>query len=132
MIGCGKVKKQRTIDDSQSAALTSQAMYQALRRLLFFLPAETAHHLSMTALKTLCAIGPVRRGLKKRFGPRTDLDLSLFNLRFKNPVGLGAGFDKNAAYLQELDTLGFGFVEIGTVTPRPQAGNDRPRLFRLP
>jgi dihydroorotate dehydrogenase len=53
-------------------------------------------------------------------------------LQFKNPVGLGAGFDKNAKYLRELECLGFGFVEIGTVTPLPQAGNDKPRLFRLP
>ena len=107
-------------------------MYQALRRLLFLFPAETAHHLSMNALKAACAIGPVRNGLNKLFQPRTDLPYSLFNLRFRNPVGLGAGFDKNAAYLRELDTLGFGFVEVGTVTPRPQAGNDKPRLFRLP
>jgi len=53
-------------------------------------------------------------------------------LQFKNPVGLGAGFDKNALYLKELEMLGFGFVEIGTVTPKPQTGNDKPRLFRLP
>ncbi len=57
---------------------------------------------------------------------------SLFNLQFKNRVGLGAGFDKNAKYLRELETLGFGFVEIGTVTPLPQDGNPKPRLFRLP
>ena len=57
---------------------------------------------------------------------------TIFNLQFANPVGLGAGFDKNAKYLRELETLGFGFVEIGTVTPLPQAGNDKPRLFRLP
>jgi len=55
----------------------------------------------------------------------------LFGLSFKNPVGLGAGFDKNAKYLRELEVLGFGFVEIGTVTPRPQSGNEKPRLFRL-
>jgi len=53
-------------------------------------------------------------------------------MKFKNPIGLGAGFDKNAAYLRELETLGFGFVEIGTVTPLPQKGNPKPRLFRLP
>jgi dihydroorotate dehydrogenase len=57
---------------------------------------------------------------------------TLFNLSFRNPIGLGAGFDKNARYLRELEALGFGFVEIGTVTPLPQAGNDKPRLFRLP
>jgi dihydroorotate dehydrogenase len=57
---------------------------------------------------------------------------SMGSLQFKNPVGLGAGFDKNAKWLRELECLGFGFVEIGTVTPLPQAGNDKPRLFRLP
>ncbi len=56
----------------------------------------------------------------------------MWGLTFRNPVGLGAGFDKNALYLKELDLLGFGFVEIGTVTPRPQPGNEKPRLFRLP
>lgn len=56
----------------------------------------------------------------------------VFGLEFRNPVGLGAGFDKNALYLRELEALGFGFVEIGTVTPRPQTGNEQPRLFRLP
>ena len=60
------------------------------------------------------------------------LTTDVFNLEFKNPVGLGAGFDKNAKYLRELETLGFGFVEIGTVTPLPQEGNPEPRLFRLP
>lgn len=54
------------------------------------------------------------------------------NRQFKNPIGLGAGFDKNAKYIRELEALGFGFIEIGTVTPLPQAGNDKPRLFRLP
>ena len=60
------------------------------------------------------------------------LTTQVSNLQFKNPVGLGAGFDKNAKYLRELEALGFGFVEIGTVTPLPQAGNEKPRLFRLP
>jgi len=61
-----------------------------------------------------------------------DLQKTVFGLTFKNPVGLGAGFDKNALYLNELEALGFGFVEIGTVTPKAQPGNDKPRLFRLP
>lgn len=64
--------------------------------------------------------------------PNGNIQSSLFNIQFPNPVGLGAGFDKNAKYLNELEALGFGFVEIGTVTPLPQAGNDKPRLFRLP
>lgn len=62
----------------------------------------------------------------------SQLEKELWGLRFPNPVGLGAGFDKNASYLNELEALGFGFVEIGTVTPRAQPGNDKPRLFRLP
>jgi dihydroorotate dehydrogenase len=75
----------------------------------------------------------LQQQLASRFQFRhTSLEKELFGLRFSNPVGLGAGFDKNAKYLTELETLGFGFVEIGTVTPKPQAGNDKPRLFRLP
>jgi dihydroorotate dehydrogenase len=109
------------------------AMYQLLRSLLFRLPAETAHYLSMNALKALCAVPPFRALLTRLFHPhRPLLRRSLFGLSFRNPVGLGAGFDKNARYLRELDVLGFGFVEIGTVTPRPQYGNEKPRLFRLP
>jgi dihydroorotate dehydrogenase len=63
---------------------------------------------------------------------RLDYQKNCLGCILKNPVGLGAGFDKNALYLNELETLGFGFIEIGTVTPKPQAGNDKPRLFRLP
>ncbi len=66
------------------------------------------------------------------FHPKDAKKYSLFNITFPNRIGLGAGFDKNARYLNELEALGFGFVEIGTVTPKPQAGNDKPRLFRLP
>ena len=66
------------------------------------------------------------------FSPKGNLEFGTWNLDFTNRIGLGAGFDKNAKYLRELETLGFGFVEIGTVTPLPQAGNDKPRLFRLP
>ncbi len=70
--------------------------------------------------------------IKKIFAPKKNIQYSIFNIQFPNKVGLGAGFDKNAKYLNELEALGFGFVEIGTVTPKPQAGNDKPRLFRLP
>lgn len=66
------------------------------------------------------------------YKPSGNHQYSIFNLQFSNKVGLGAGFDKNAKYLRELECLGFGFVEIGTVTPLAQAGNDKPRLFRLP
>src|SRR5690348_12578766 len=107
-------------------------MYQALRRLLFILPAETAHYFSINLLRLFCTIGFVQKGLKSFFSPNNTAPFSLLGLSFRNRVGLGAGFDKNAKYLRELETLGFGFIEIGTVTPRPQAGNDKPRLFRLP
>ena len=66
------------------------------------------------------------------FVPKESTPVEFLGIRFPNPVGLGAGFDKNARYLRELECLGFGAVEIGTVTPLPQAGNDKPRLFRLP
>jgi len=112
--------------------LSSQAMYKALRRMLFWLNAETAHHFSMNGFRFLCSIDPIRKMLQQQFQSRHSTPFSLFGLSFPNRVGLGAGFDKNAKYLRELQTLGFGFVEIGTVTPRPQAGNEKPRLFRLP
>ncbi len=70
--------------------------------------------------------------MQNSINQRAIINTRLFNIQFPNPVGLGAGFDKNARYLNELECLGFGFVEIGTVTPKPQAGNDKPRLFRLP
>ncbi len=87
----------------------------------------------MNMMKMGCSVGPIRKSISNQFSPANgSLSKELFGLRFKNPVGLAAGFDKNALYLTELEALGFGFVEIGTVTPRPQAGNDKPRLFRLP
>lgn len=106
-------------------------MYKSIRDFLFRFDPENIHYLSMNMLKSACAIGPVRLWLKHYYsGP--DLPLHAMGLTFKNPVGLAAGFDKNAMYLRELEVLGFGFVEIGTVTPLPQQGNEKPRLFRLP
>jgi dihydroorotate dehydrogenase len=108
-------------------------MYSLLRNLLFKLEAEQAHYFSMNLLRTACGIGPVRKIISAIYTPKDpSLERKEFGLTFRNPVGLGAGFDKNAIYLRELEALGFGFVEIGTVTPLPQAGNDKPRLFRLP
>jgi dihydroorotate dehydrogenase len=86
----------------------------------------------MNVLRAMCSTGFIRNSLKKYFTPEGNLQLTIFNIQYSNPVGLGAGFDKNAKYLRELECLGFGFVEIGTVTPLPQDGNDKPRLFRLP
>ncbi len=107
-------------------------MYRIIRSILFLLPAETTHYFSMNCLKVLCSIGFVRELLARIFRPKGNFKCSILNLQFSNKIGLGAGFDKNAKYLRELETLGFGFVEIGTVTPLPQAGNEKPRLFRLP
>jgi dihydroorotate dehydrogenase len=108
-------------------------MYSLIRNTLFLLDAEKAHYVSMNMLKTACSISPIRKLIGAWFSQDfPSLETALFGLKFKNPVGLGAGFDKNAAYLRELETLGFGFVEIGTVTPLPQEGNEKPRLFRLP
>jgi dihydroorotate dehydrogenase len=84
----------------------------------------------MTLLKLVCSFGFSRKIFSKTF-KASSMPAQFFGLIFRNLVGLGAGFDKNAEYLRELDALGFGFVEIGTVTPRPQPGNDKPRVFRL-
>src|SRR5258707_1229796 len=113
-------------------------MYKFFRNLLFLFPTESVHYFSMNVLKGLCrwgwSRGLVAWGCRPEGGEQREvgngLSREVFGLRFRNPVGLGAGFDKNALYLRELDALGFGFVEIGTVTPLPQEGNDKPRLFR--
>lgn len=107
-------------------------MYSLLRNFLFCFQPEAVHHFSMNSLKFLCRINFIQKIIAKCFQyNHSSLEKKLWNLSFKNPIGLGAGFDKNAKYLNELQLLGFGFVEIGTVTPLPQAGNNKPRLFRL-
>jgi dihydroorotate dehydrogenase len=108
-------------------------MYHLLRNTLFLLDAEKAHYFSMNILRLVCSIPGLKSLIQQFYKPDNHvLEKKLFGLTFKNPVGLGAGFDKNACYLRELECLGFGFIEIGTVTPLPQSGNDKPRLFRLP
>ena len=107
-------------------------MYKLLRSFLFLFDPEWVHYFSMNSLKLICKLPFGKSIIKKIFAPKKNIQYSIFNIQFPNRVGLGAGFDKNAKYLNELEALGFGFVEIGTVTPKPQAGNDKPRLFRLP
>ncbi|UYG06425.1 quinone-dependent dihydroorotate dehydrogenase [Halomonas sp. M4R1S46] len=103
-------------------------MYSLARSLLFRLDAEKAHSVALSALDLA-----ERLGLSGRLaGGRVEDPVELMGLRFPNRVGLAAGLDKNADHLDALGGLGFGFVEVGTVTPRPQDGNPRPRLFRLP
>lgn len=107
-------------------------MYSLLRDILFNFDAELVHHFAMSGMKTLSKSEVLQKLMAKNFQFNSPLlEKQVFGLPFKNPVGLGAGFDKNAIYLKELTTMGFGFVEIGTVTPLPQPGNDKPRLFRL-
>lgn len=93
------------------------------------MPAETAHYFTLRVFKLLIAIPGIKPLVQKLFFVHNPVDF--LGITFPNRVGLAAGFDKNAAYLEVFQTLGFGSVEIGTVTPKPQPGNDKPRLFRL-
>ncbi|MCW5517544.1 quinone-dependent dihydroorotate dehydrogenase [Muriicola sp. Z0-33] len=107
-------------------------MYKSLIRPLFFLiDPEIVHHLSFKLIKFFSKIGfaPLFRSMYALEDKR--LEREVFGLKFKNPVGLAAGFDKDAKLYNELSHFGFGFIEIGTVTPKPQAGNPKKRLFRL-
>ena len=103
-------------------------MYSLLRQLMFLMSAETSHELgleSISAMERLKLSGLLA-------AKNTDLPCDFLGLSLKNPVGLAAGLDKNGDFIDGLHALGFGFLELGTVTPRPQPGNPQPRLFRLP
>jgi dihydroorotate dehydrogenase len=103
-------------------------MYSLIRKVLFCLDAETSHDFSLEMMGA-----GERLGLVKAFSKTlADQPVEVMGIQFPNPVGLAAGLDKNGDYFNALGNLGFGFVEIGTVTPRPQPGNPQPRLFRLP
>ena len=103
-------------------------MYSLIKPLLFQFDAEKAHHLTLENLQRAH-----RFGLLSHFGNKVmPCPSTLMGLALKNPVGLAAGLDKNGEYIDALAALGFGFIEIGTITPRPQDGNPKPRLFRLP
>lgn len=107
-------------------------MYKLVKPLLFSLDPEQAHRLVSGGLRSFSKLWGSKRLLKSIYGyEHPSLEREVFGLKFKNPVGLAAGFDKNAEYVAEMSALGFGFIEIGTVTPLPQPGNDKPRLFRL-
>src|SRR3972149_3347095 len=108
-------------------------IYQRLRPLLFRLDPERAHALTLHLLPAAGGLAPLRAWLRRVFWlENPGLGVEAFGLKFPNPLGLAAGYDKDGAALAGLACLGFGHVELGTVTPRPQAGNPRPRLFRLP
>ena len=106
-------------------------IYPYLRKLLFRLPAEQSHDLALKALKK--APTPLLRRMARESNKSviTDQPRTVMGIDFPNAVGLAAGLDKNADYFSELSQFGFGFVEVGTVTPKPQPGNDKPRMFRL-
>jgi len=101
---------------------------KAFIKIFRFFPPETAHHLALLSLKILNKL----RILKLFFPANKDFDnpKEYFNLKFRNMLGVAAGLDKNGDYVDELESLGFGFVELGTVTPKPQEGNQKPRVFR--
>jgi dihydroorotate dehydrogenase len=103
-------------------------LYPLARRALFCLDAEQAHHLTLATLRSAASLGLAGLvGQTLPENPRT-----VMGIRFPNPVGLAAGLDKDGSCIDGLAALGFGFVEVGTVTPRPQSGNPKPRIFRLP
>ncbi|OTG95138.1 dihydroorotate dehydrogenase (quinone) [Acinetobacter sp. ANC 4654] len=99
-------------------------LYSLARPLLFSLAPERAHELTLSLLKSAHRMGMMRQSIASK-------PVTCMGIQFPNPVGLAAGLDKNGAYIDALAGLGFGFIEIGTITPRPQVGNPHPRLFRL-
>ena len=108
-------------------------MYQLLKTVLFRFDPEKIHYFVTGALQSAQKVWGLPKLLKASFNlEHPSLEKEVFGLKFKNPVGLAAGFDKNGEYIQELANFGFGFIEVGTVTPLPQPGNDKPRMFRLP
>ena len=106
-------------------------MYNLLKYFLFKRDPEEVHYFAMRWLHRMLKFGFVKSNLEKKCASPAHLEVKLWGLTFKNPVGLGAGFDKDAKFIDDLAPLGFGFIEIGTLTPVGQPGNDKPRLFRL-
>lgn len=104
----------------------------AIRPLLFKIPAETAHESGINALRVGLGSGFARNLVRRKFVPDPVCRTELFGLKFASPLGIAAGFDKNGIVVNQLAALGFGFVEVGTVTFEPQPGNEKPRMFRLP
>mgnify|MGYP001627382006 CR=1 FL=1 len=108
-------------------------MYNIVKKVLFKYDPEKVHHKVMNWLTKAYNSGLGRKYLESNYSfQHPTLSKNIFGLNFKNPIGLAAGFDKDAKHIDELACLGFGFIEIGTLTPKPQDGNDKPRLFRFP
>ncbi|HYG15822.1 MAG TPA: dihydroorotate dehydrogenase (quinone), partial [Bacteroidia bacterium] len=106
-------------------------MFKLIRLFLFMMPPEDAHYFTMNLLKRLGNFLPMAFIIKSLYKSKPR-PVTVAGLQFPNVTGLAAGFDKNARYIDTLAMLGFGHVEIGTVTPLPQPGNEQPRLFRIP
>jgi len=110
-----------------------KALYSIFKPLIFLISPEKAHHITVSLWKFILAIPLLSSIVRKNLRVESkSLEKELFGLKFSNPVGLAAGFDKDGKYYHPMAQLGFGFVEIGTVTPLGQDGNPQPRLFRLP
>lgn len=107
-------------------------MYNLLKSLLFLLSPEVAHEFALKSLRIVLRMPVIGAWIRQSFQPVNAKPVVVAGITFPNSVGLAAGFDKNAKWLHLLKDLGFGHVEIGTVTPLPQPGNPAPRLFRLP
>lgn len=103
------------------------ALYNILKKILFSMDPEQAHDWALSGMNIA-----LKTGLNRYLAANANLPRTVMGLTFKNPIGLAAGFDKSAEYVDALAALGFGFIEVGTLTPRPQKGNPKPRLFRLP
>ena len=108
-------------------------MYDSIKKILFCLPPEHAHELTSCIIKNAFYIKPLSNYLlNQNFITDPILNQKILGLNFMNPVGLAAGFDKNATLFKSMPMLGFGFSEVGTITPLAQKGNPKPRLFRYP
>lgn len=107
-------------------------MYSFIKKILFLFDPEKIHYFTAYWINVAYKIPFLKKGIANKFKVENQsLETTVFGLKFKNPVGLAAGFDKNAEMYKQLEMFGFGFIEIGTVTPKPQDGNEKPRLFRL-
>jgi dihydroorotate dehydrogenase len=117
-----------------SSAMYFCNVYKLILKPLFFLfSPERAHYLAMDLLQAVCAVPGAKAILRRMYRPSSACrEVQIAGLTFPNVVGLAAGFDKDSRWVDALECLGFGFIEIGTVTPLAQPGNDKPRLFRLP
>ena len=110
-------------------------MYKFIRKILFTFKPETAHKIVIKLLviaRYIPFLNSILRRIYKVTDKKGNLSREIFGITFKNPVGLAAGFDKNGEYYNDMANFGFGFVEIGSLTPEPQSGNTKPRIFRLP